>query len=103
MLIQLFSRPEIQGNLNESQFLTFYWAFAANFVELAYMKFDMMNIEREIRNSAPPYAAPAETRDSLIRFSMEDETIALDREIKLRLIANKEMLSKQHANFCNST
>lgn len=77
--MQLFDRPDLQGNINESQFITWYWAFAVNFVELAYMKFDMMNLEKEIRNSAPPYAAPAETRDSLIRFSMEDDTNSLER------------------------
>lgn len=57
-IIQLFAHDALQGRLNEDQFRIWYWAFSVGFLELAYFRFDLWRVEREMRSAAPPFAGP---------------------------------------------
>ena len=95
----LFAHDGLQGKLNKEQFMVWYWAFSVGFVELAYFRFDLWKLEREMRSAAPASAAPTEFKESFVRLYMDTPESNLDKELKVRLIANKAMMSKQHNQF----
>lgn len=81
--------------------MTWYWAFSVGFVELAYFRFDLWKLEREMRTAAPPNASPVEFKESFVRLYMDSTGGKLDKELSLQVIANRKTMTDRHNWFSN--